>query len=91
MAKGCDECRYGSWESDGDYNYFICEKREDDGNNKLQQNLGNPTYRERYKRCFEPMIEAICKTCKETELVTFDASDNYQCPCCWMLDKQGGK
>lgn len=80
--KNCETCRHGNWESDGDYGeyrYFTCEKREDNGYNNLDNNLCKEAYRSRYKRCFEPMIEVVCKTCKEKELVTFYAKDDYEC------------
>ena len=89
--KNCLSCRNGVWESDGEfgeYTHFTCEKREDDGYNNLDTNLNKESYRKRYKRCFEPMIEVTCITCKEVEEVIFKPKDNYQCFECYLEENR---
>jgi hypothetical protein len=88
--KNCLTCRNGSFESDGDYGgytYFVCEKREDDGYNNLNDNLNKESYRKMYKRCFEPMIKAVCITCRDSEMVIFKPKDDYECFDCYRKDK----
>ncbi len=90
LKKNCNSCRHGGFESDGEYGeytYFVCEKREDDGYNNLDNNLCKATYRARYKRCFESMIKVVCCICKEEEMVTFEPSDNYECFPCWQQER----
>tara|TARA_R110000772_G_C13098671_1_gene419433 strand:- start:77 stop:370 length:294 start_codon:yes stop_codon:yes gene_type:complete len=92
--KNCLTCRNGAWESDGDYGeytYFTCEKREDDGYNNLNENLNKESYRKIYKRCFESMIKATCITCKDSEMVTFKPKDNYECFDCYRIDELENK
>jgi len=85
--KNCHSCRNGQWESDGDYGeytYFVCDKREDNGYNNFDNNLCKESYRIKYKRCFEPMIKVVCITCKEEEEVIFEPKGDYQCFGCWL-------
>ena len=85
--KNCLSCRHGHWESVGDcgeYTYFACDKRVDDGYNDLDNNLSKEAYRKRYKRCFEPLIDAVCINCKESEKVIFEPKSDYECFSCWQ-------
>lgn len=52
MKKNCENCRHGYWESEddyGEYSYFVCEKREDDGYNNLNDNLCKESYRKKQR------------------------------------------
>ena len=89
--KNCETCRHGYWESEGDYgehNYFVCEKREDNGYNNFDNNIIKESYRKKYKRCFEPLFLATCKTCGLNETSASKPSKDWQCFGCWWQDKE---
>lgn len=88
--KNCNNCRFGYWESDGEYgeyNYFVCEKREDNGFNNLDNNLCKESYREKAKVCCELKFLAKCNDCNAEELLTSPPSSDYLCFPCWTQRK----
>ena len=92
MKKNCENCRHGYWESEGDYgeyNYFVCEKREDDGYNNLNDNLCKESYRQKAKVCCDLMIEVKCGNCGAVELSNTEVKDNYLCFACWVKKEHG--
>ena len=86
VKKNCINCRFGAWESHGDYcefDYFVCSKRFDDGYNNLDENLCKPSYREKAKVCCEPKYPVKCKDCGVEELFNYAPTDDYRCFSCW--------
>lgn len=73
MKKNCHNCKHGEWDSDGDeyssWQYFACDKREDDGYNNLENNLCRPEYLEKAKVCCHPkepgemIVDLTCPKC----------------------------
>lgn len=58
--KGCHECKHLSYwcGEPGEQNGFMCEKRDPKTaaeESKFLRNLDTDAYRNRYKRCFEPV------------------------------------
>lgn len=93
LKKNCENCRYGHWESDGDYgeyNYFVCEKREDNGYNNLDNNLCKESYRQKAKVCCDLMFKIQCSKCGDEELSTTKVKEDYLCFVCWLDNKRGG-
>jgi|GEM_PF-5186775 len=91
LKKNCENCRHGYWESDGDYgeyNYFTCEKREDDGYNNLDNNLCKESYREKAKVCCDLMSKATCMDCGSVELSNSEVKDDYLCFGCWVQKRE---
>lgn len=92
MKKNCENCRHGYWESDGDYgeySYFICEKREDDGLNNLDDNLCKESYRQKAKVCCELKLQVKCTKCGAEELSNTEVKENYLCFACWVEKEHG--
>lgn len=89
LKKNCHNCSHGGFESDGDYGeytYFVCEKREDNGYNNLDNNLSKPSYLEKAKVCCDPMVEVKCKICGETEKASGESED-FLCFACWYQEE----
>lgn len=94
LKKNCENCRHGYWESDGEYgeyNYFICEKREDDGVNNLHSNLCKESYRNKSKVCCDLKVQIKCTSCGDSELSNSEVEDDYLCFECWVVRKGGSK
>lgn len=92
LKSNCENCRHGYWESDGDYgeyNYFVCEKREDNGYNNLENNLCKESYRQKAKICCELMVSVTCKDCGAVELSNSEVKDDYLCFGCWVQKREG--
>lgn len=94
LKKNCENCRHGYWDSDGDYgeyNYFICEKREDDGVNNLDNNLCKESYRQKAKVCCELKLklQVKCTKCGCEELSSAEVKDSYLCFSCWIQKEHG--
>lgn len=91
LKKNCENCRHGYWESDGDYgeyNWFTCEKREDDGYNNLDNNLGKESYRQKAKVCCDLMVKVKCTGCESVELSNSEVKDGYLCFGCWIQKRE---
>ena len=92
LKKNCENCRHGYWESDGDYgeySYFVCEKRDDDGYNNLHNNLCKESYRKKAKVCCELMVKAVCSVCGDIELQNSEVKDGFMCFDCWSQEERG--
>lgn len=83
--KNCHNCKHGLYESDGEYGeyrYFVCEKRDDDGYNNLESNLDKPSYLEKAKVCCELSVlpvEAKCIECGYDDVCWPEHADNHIC------------
>ncbi|AHK11846.1 hypothetical protein S349_56 [Shewanella sp. phage 3/49] len=91
--KNCHNCKFGQYETDGEYGeytYFICEKREDDGYNGLEKNLYRSSYLEKAKVCCELRIDVKCICCEEVERLA-ENSKNYLCFPCWVDKEEFGQ
>lgn len=91
LKKNCINCKFGYWGSEGDYgeyNYFVCDKREDDGYNNLDDNLSKKSYREKSKVCCELKELAKCNDCGHEQYVNFKPADDYLCFGCWYQNKE---
>ena len=95
--RNCHNCKFGQYESDGEYGeytYFICEKREDDGRNNLESNLGNPSYLEKAKACCELSalpVEAKCIECGDDDICWPDDVVNHICFDCYSDNAINGE
>jgi hypothetical protein len=88
--KNCHNCKFGGYETDGDYGeytYFVCEKREDDGYNNLEKNLDKPSYLEKAKVCCELRVDpitVICKECGDEDYAWEESKDGHVCFDCYI-------
>jgi len=92
MKKNCENCLHGFWDSEGDhgeYSYFTCEKREDNGYNNLDNNLCKESYRQKAKVCCDLKIKAKCNNCGAAELSNAKVKDDYLCFTCWVQKERG--
>lgn len=86
IKKNCHNCKYGSYDSDGDYgeySWFECSKRLDDGKNNLDKNLAKDSYLEKAKVCCEPMVVVTCKICGDKDMA-HEKNDGFLCFPCWI-------
>lgn len=85
--KNCHNCKHCSYESSDEeytssFGYFVCEKREDDGYNNLENNLCKKSYLEKAKVCCELSVlpvEAKCIECGDDDTCWPDDVDNHIC------------
>lgn len=92
MKKNCHNCKHSYWDSDGceysNYQYLVCEKREDDGYNNLENNLSRPEYLEKAKVCCdlkdpgEMIVDLICPGCGDTH-AGYARDKDKECFCCF--------
>ena len=93
LKKNCENCRHGQWETDGDYgeySFFSCEKREDDGRNNLNNNLIKESYRKKPKVCCDLMVRQVCVGCGSVELSNSEVNRDYTCFGCWAQGAGSG-
>jgi len=89
----CHNCKHGQYESDGEYGeytYFICEKREDDGYNNLDKNLDRKDYLEKAKVCCDLSVlpvEAKCIECGCDDVCWPENVDSFVCFGCYAASQ----
>tara|TARA_R110002020_G_scaffold361154_1_gene573792 strand:+ start:128 stop:430 length:303 start_codon:yes stop_codon:yes gene_type:complete len=86
LKKNCHNCKHGSYQTEGDfgeYSWFECEKRFDDGKNNLDENLQNTIYLEKAKVCCDPMVLVTCIYCGEVGKAQ-KVNDKFSCFPCWI-------
>ena len=91
-AKNCHNCKYGYPESDGEHGehwYFVCENREDDGYNNLENKLSSESYLNKSKVCCEfsdagCLVYTKCVECGGEDVCHESEVDKFQCFDCFV-------
>ena len=82
--KNCHNCKFGQYETEGaygEYTYFVCEKREDDGRNNLDEKLRRASYLEKAKVCCELLVDVECVSCGGISRLSTKSSGHLCFPC----------